>query len=289
VFLPPGDDPDSLVRRSGRAAVEALIEGAKALVDVYLDDLVGEDAGITGTARAAGKIAGLLAGVEDGFIREKLLRGVAGRLGVSEAALLEASAKQTGPAPGASRSTLQAAPVGARSTADGIRGRSPSGGIVKRPTTVHFSAEAELVELVLCDADIARRAEREQVFQEFVDPEWRRLGEAVLERRAMDAFFDPAEFLQELPRAMGERVVRRLSGDLEQEEIRRAGVEWFAQRDARRSKAARSALIARLRAAEHRGDQFQVAAALAELKLIGKGVGPDERPPAEEEEISPGE
>ncbi|MEW6273267.1 MAG: DNA primase, partial [Thermodesulfobacteriota bacterium] len=91
VFLPSGDDPDSLVRKAGRDALAERVAKATTLFDFYLDELVGRDAGVGETARAAARMAGLLAGVQDPIVRDKIVRGVAGRLGVSDAALLEAA------------------------------------------------------------------------------------------------------------------------------------------------------------------------------------------------------
>src|SRR5262249_27287654 len=93
VFLPSGDDPDSFVRREGAAGFAALIAKAPTLFDFYLDELVGRDAGVGETARAASRMASLLATVQDPIVRDKIVRGVAGRLGVSDAALLEAASR----------------------------------------------------------------------------------------------------------------------------------------------------------------------------------------------------
>ena len=79
---------------------------------------------------------------------------------------------------------------------------------------------------------------------------------------------------------MAERVVRRLAAGGDGEDMRRAGEEWFKHRAAQRARAERLALIARLRAAEHRHDDAQVEAALEALRR-----GHDEqRAPAGEEE-----
>jgi DNA primase len=96
VFLPDGEDPDSLVRSGGTAAMQALVENSGTLIDFYLDDLVASgsaDGGdrMAATARAARTMAEVLAGVTDPIVRDKLVRGAAGRLGISEGALLEAA------------------------------------------------------------------------------------------------------------------------------------------------------------------------------------------------------
>jgi len=277
VFLPSGDDPDSFVRRAGQKGFADLITAAPTLFDFYLDELVGKDAGVGETARAASRMASLLASVQDPIVRDKIVRGVAGRLGVSDAALVEAAARSRaaeaargGPATAARRGSEpppvpgHGDPRGGRpaprgSAASGARGRG------------HFSPDAELVELILCNASVAARAASEGVLDELQDPELKRLAALILERRAGPAPFEASELLAELPRGMAERVSRRLttSGDAE---LARAGDEWFARRSQRGARADRKVLIARLRAAEHRRDEAQIAAALAALNQAQQRV-----------------
>ncbi|MDG1401026.1 MAG: DNA primase, partial [Candidatus Binatia bacterium] len=88
VFLPDGEDPDSLVRTGGTEAMQALVDKSGTLIDFYLDDLVASgsaDGGdrMAATARAARTMAEVLAGVTDPIVRDKLVRGAAGRLGIS--------------------------------------------------------------------------------------------------------------------------------------------------------------------------------------------------------------
>jgi len=274
VFLPSGDDPDSFVRRDGAKGFADLIAKAPTLFDFYLDELVGRDAGVGETARAATRMASLLANVQDPIVRDKIVRGVAGRLGVSDAALLEAAARSR-----AAETARSAASTGARRGAeppppavpghDEVRGGRPAARGLAAPGAGargrgHFSPDAELVELILCNASVAARVAAEGVVDELQDPELKRLAALILERRAGPAPFEASELLAELPRGMAERVSRRLtsSGDAE---LERAGDEWFARRTQRGARADRKALIARLRAAEHRRDETQIAAALAAL------------------------
>jgi DNA primase len=249
VFLPPGEDPDSLVRGQGRAALDALVEKAGSLIDFFLDDLVGTG-GVGASTRAARRMAEVLAQVEDEIVRDKLLRGAAGRLGVSSDALLAAARRAW------TEAQKRRAPAA----------REPAPSQRPRPRRDHFSAEAELVELVLCDAEVAARVESEGVFDEFQDAELKSLGENVLQRRARDEHFEPAELLAELPAGMAERVLRRLGAGESGADWQRAADEWFRHRSERFARESRQELIARLRAAEHRGDQEEVAAALEALR-----------------------
>jgi DNA primase len=271
VFLPAGDDPDSLVRKVGRAAFAERIAAATTLFDFYLDELVGRDAGVGETARAASRMAALLGSVQDPIVRDKIVRGVAGRLGVSDAALLEAAQRsrqaEQARAGGAASSRPGKRPAGARPGAAASGVAAPQrqvqrGGAARR---AHFSTEAELVELVLCDAGVAARAAEQQVWREFADAELSRLAEMIVARRAAGGPFEASELLSELPRGMAERVARRLASSSESE-LQRAGDEWFARRAERIARAERLALIAQLRAAEHRRDAAQVAATLEALR-----------------------
>ena len=333
VFLPPGDDPDSFVRREGAAGFAALVAKAPTLFDFYLDELVGKDAGVGETARAASRMASLLGSVQDPIVRDKIVRGVAGRLGVSDVALLEAARRSraaesaragAGAAAGASRSgggpppapPPEGEPFDARGGgASGRGGDGPRGGWRggdgsssgfrsrgqqdgrggggqggqrrewrdkngerrewrgwrndERPEPLgsgrtRFSPEAELIELILCNADVAARAASARAWDGFRDAQLRALAEKIVERRA-EGHFEPTEMLADLPRGMAERVTRRLA-NATPVELQRAGDEWFARRTARSAKADRQALIAQLRAAEHRRDQAGVAAALAALQ-----------------------
>ena len=248
LFLPPGDDPDSLVRREGAAGFAKLLERQVTLLDFWLDDLVA-GGGADRTVRAASRLAEILARTRDPIVRDKLVRGAAGRLGLSEQALLDA-ARRALPAPAPS------APSGER------RSAPPPGQAPGR----HFSADSELVELLLVDADLAARAVADGVLAEIADPETRRLAELVVERRRTSGYFDPSEFLGELPRAMADRVLRRLTS-ARPEETRREFEEWLAHREERRSRDGRRALISRLRQAEQRGDQAEVAATLEALRV----------------------
>jgi len=270
VFLPSGDDPDSFVRRVGAAGFAERITAAPTLFDFYLDELVGRDAGVGETARAASRMATLLGNVQDPIVRDKIVRGVAGRLGVSDAALLEAAQRsraaevaRAGASAAARRPGVPAGPVSGQGARE-ERGGPPRPAAAARGRA-HFSSEAELVELILCDPEVAARAADEAVWSEFQDPELKRLAEMIIARRAEPGPFEASELLAELPRGMAERVSRRLVAAAASE-VRRAADEWFARRAERGARADRKALIAQLRAAEHRRDEEGIAAALEALR-----------------------
>jgi len=262
VFLPAGEDPDSIVRTGGTEAMEVLIAEGQSLIDFFLDDLVGADAGVGETARAASTIAGVLARVKDPIVRDKLVRGAAGRLGVSDHSLLDAARR--------------AHAEKKRGGSYGDQSGSPRPG-APRPGRVRFSSDAEMVELMVCDAAVAERARRDGAVELIEEPVLRAIATRVLERRDTDEYFEPLELLPELPSGMAERVRLRIEEGAVGEVASRAAEEWFASHAERAARGDRKVLIARLRAAEHRGDEVEVAATLEALK---KGAAPAVEPEA---------
>lgn len=86
VFLPEGEDPDSLVRRLGQTGFEQQLKEARALSDVLFEHLlsdidVGQDAGKSALVAAA---APLLEQMPDGIYRAQLVKQLAHRSGLDE-------------------------------------------------------------------------------------------------------------------------------------------------------------------------------------------------------------
>jgi hypothetical protein len=214
-------------------------------------------------------MAAVLARVKDPIVRDKLVRGAAGRLGVSDAALLAAARRAH---------SEQKARAGGRPSAPSAsdaRAAARRGGI-------HFSSDAEIVELIVCDHGVASRMESEGAVDRIEDPVLRAIAERVLERRATDEYFEPLELLPDLPAAMAERVRLRLDEGAVGEVAARVVDEWFARHAERAARGDRKALIARLRAAEHRGDEAEVAAVLRALQRARSAYDSDAGATADE-------
>ena len=84
LFLPEGEDPDSLVRKEGKAAFDARMSGALALSDYLLDELrrqAGSDT-LDGRARLAELAKPLLALVPQGIFRELLTDRLSAEVGL---------------------------------------------------------------------------------------------------------------------------------------------------------------------------------------------------------------
>ena len=97
--LPPGHDPDSLLRSEPPEAVGGLIDGARDMVD-YLMDLLMEEhdmASVSGRLRIAGEAVGFLALMEDPVLRDAALARIALRTGISREALEQRLASQRRP------------------------------------------------------------------------------------------------------------------------------------------------------------------------------------------------
>lgn len=72
VFLPDGEDPDSLVRQIGKEGFEALLDKAQSFAD-FMFERLGRDAALSGEAgkfEVANKAAELIRRVPEGFTRE---------------------------------------------------------------------------------------------------------------------------------------------------------------------------------------------------------------------------
>jgi DNA primase len=105
-FLPRGEDPDTYVRKQGKAALEQIIDGAVPLADFYFSWLQQRDGTtLEGKSRTASEIGRVLAKVANPFEADLLVRRAVDALGVREELLRRpaktptAAAKISGAAP----------------------------------------------------------------------------------------------------------------------------------------------------------------------------------------------
>jgi DNA primase len=234
IFLPAGDDPDTFVRVHGAAAFSDMIEGAigkaEPLIDAYMASLVGPRLDAVGRrAEAAKEVAKVLERVRDANEREQLVRLAAYRLGVRPEALSSAT---------------PILPIAPPATAQSDRARD---------------AEEQLIELMAVDPTIVPRVTASGVLDDFERPEWRRIAEAIVVGAD-----DPSHVIEQLPRDLRDRVVRRLV-DEEHEDREQALADYIAKIRARRLGRSRSVVLDALRAAEARGDVAAARRAQEEL------------------------
>ncbi|MGH7906118.1 MAG: DNA primase, partial [Candidatus Binataceae bacterium] len=88
VFIPPGFDPDTLIKERGAQALDDLLARAELLVDYFLaeQNRLGQGS-LEGRARAAGRVAEVLRLVANPFEFDLLARKAAETLGISEQVL----------------------------------------------------------------------------------------------------------------------------------------------------------------------------------------------------------
>jgi DNA primase len=84
VVLPDGKDPDEFVSKHGREAFLAEIERARALVDYYIDEVIGHGRNIDDRRGALKGAIPFIAGIADPAERDQFMKRVSERLGVDE-------------------------------------------------------------------------------------------------------------------------------------------------------------------------------------------------------------
>src|SRR5690606_11705099 len=90
LFLPDGEDPDSLVQREGKQAFDVRIGNAKPLADYMVDHLsdMFDIRSLDGRAQLADAAKPLLKKMQPGILRELLLKRFAELVGVAPDKLL---------------------------------------------------------------------------------------------------------------------------------------------------------------------------------------------------------
>ncbi len=81
--MPPGDDPDSLIRREGAAAFAERIRGAKDFFDFQLERRGGAERSVREKVDAARKMAGFVGLITEPLLRETVANRVAAGIGLS--------------------------------------------------------------------------------------------------------------------------------------------------------------------------------------------------------------
>ena len=248
LFLPDGEDPDSLIGKEGREAFEARLAGAVPLSE-YLAAQLREQADVThadGRAKFVALARPLLAKLPQGVYLELMVARVAQEVGLGAERLRELLQSDLAAAPSTDGADAgDAAREGSARTArggrrDGARGAGSGGrrGLVTQAiqTLLHFPATAATVPAAVQPAlaDISEaelggiatlrellralraqpRRTSSQLLEEWRErPEHRRLGELHAERILLDAAQAGPELLGILDRLIGqvsaERQARR--------------------------------------------------------------------------------
>lgn len=160
----PGDlDPADALERDGASPFRRAIEEARDFLEYRMTALLAEARTAPERARAARDLALSLAGITDAVVKATLLKTIADRFGVPEAALTQAvteAAKQATAAKPSSGARPQVAPGGASGPAGPAEEEAA---LLTRSVAVRkgLDAELNLLRLMLDDAGVRTRAAAE--------------------------------------------------------------------------------------------------------------------------------
>jgi DNA primase len=199
VTLPTGEDPDTLVRSAGPAALQQYLDGAVDVLDRKLQmmDERGYFASIEGTRKALDRLLPTVRAAKDPAIRDLYVARIASRTGIRR----ETVEGELGGEAGVSASARGRASVDA-----GQRAAARRAAALPLPT---LGAERELLRLLVRDRDWIERAMERIGPDDFTDPVFRTIFLALVEnpelnqvpigmdpgvgRRLEDLLADPAE------------------------------------------------------------------------------------------------
>ncbi len=175
VTLPPGEDPDSLVRAKGKEALEALLDGAVDVIDrkIQLLDEGGYFGSIDRTRIAVDKLLPTLRATRDPTLRDIYVTKVSERTGVRRRTLEQeieegAEAGRRGVVAGTGR------------PATGRRGASGSVPARRRIAIPGLGPERQLLLILLRSRERVERAAERVGPDAFEDPEYREIFEALV-------------------------------------------------------------------------------------------------------------
>lgn len=178
VTLPPGEDPDTLVRSSGTEGLKALVNDAVDILDRKIQILDERDyfESIETKRAALDRLLPTLRAATDPMVRDLYVAQVAERTGVK-------------------RETLEAELVRTKSPSRGTRGeRSPAPQRTPQPRARPPEAERKLLLIMVRGVEWAERAAELISAQDFYDPYHRTIFQALLddpELRAPPVAMDP--------------------------------------------------------------------------------------------------
>jgi len=177
-FLPKGDDPDTFVRRHGKAGIETVLDGAVPLADYFFSWLEGRfGKSLEGKSQIAGEVSRVLAKVNNAFEVDLLVRRAVDMLGIREE-LLRRPVQVAGSPHRNSRSPM------ATMATDGNR---------------DDVAERSLVGLMLRTTSAVAKMAEEKDAADWFGPKWRGVVDGVLREWLEGGNVDVARLTQRLP------------------------------------------------------------------------------------------
>jgi DNA primase len=235
-FLPSGEDPDTFVRRHGKAALEAVLDRAISLADYFFSSLEQRfGRTIEGKSQIAGEVSRVLAKVNNPFEVDLLVRRAVDQLGIREELLRRPAS----------------APAMARGNTRGPA--SPSVAVLVRED----AAERSLVGLMLrTESAVAKIAEEKEAAQWF-GPKWRTVVDGMVREWLERGKVDVARLTQELPSGLtGEIAALALSGEeVSDADCARMVMDCLSHLRRRHFKGIERDLRLKIRAAEEQNDE----------------------------------
>ena len=187
--LPEGFDPDTYVRTHGLAATQALLQDAKPLADLFIEQQnPGARASVPERARAAGRVADVISRMHDPFEFSQVAQRAAQILGVDELVFRD----------------RRVTPTSARATK-----LAPAGTVA--PSEELRPEETKLLEVMALDRDVAQLVAHRGVLDQFWSAELAAAGRAIL--TAWDRDHSSGGAIDQLPRSVAERVTAGLLGE----------------------------------------------------------------------------
>ncbi len=177
--LPPGDDPDTLVRKGGAEALAPVLKDAADVLErkLQLLDRGGWMADIERRRQALDKLLPTIRAASDPVTRELYATRVAERLGVSRDVVLDEAARRPGPS-----ASMRFVPGGGTPT-DVQRPRPLAG---RRPRPAGAGRELQLVTYMLAAPEWRLRARGEVAAELLEQPVLRELFEALVRLPSTD-------------------------------------------------------------------------------------------------------
>ncbi len=185
--MPAGVDPDDFVKTEGAAAFRRLVDGARPMLDQFIQDSV-QEAGIQGTVSALETVAHLLVKVRNQTTRELYASQLGGKLGLTPEQVR--------------RALRQAAQDGPRiATASTPASPGTTSGSVPAPVTRRPLPPEELHFLVLLASypELGRSPDAARGGELLVDPAMRQMFRGLAEQVALSARVDVPAWIDGAP------------------------------------------------------------------------------------------
>jgi len=235
-FLPNGEDPDSFVRRHGKAALEAVLERATPLADYYfswLEQRYGKT--LAGKSQIAGEISRVLVKVSNPFEVDLLVRRAVDTLGVREELLRRPAALGNRPA---AKNGVAFIPPPAAAGRDDF-------------------AERSLVGLMLRFPAIVKQVAGENEIRQWMGPKWGAVVDLVLAQWQEQEKVDLFRIAQSSPpEAAAELAALALAGDaIAEDEGGRMAADCLSHLRRKHLRGLERGLRIAIRAAEEQNDE----------------------------------